>query len=192
MIKAIIFDCFGVILTDALSVIVGEFETRNPEGAREIRSLNHAANRGILEPEEATKLAAAVLGVSVGDYRNNVRQGEVRDQQLLDYIKVLKKKYKTAMLSNVTQQGIDRRFPDNELDQYFDVLGISSTMRFAKPEPEAYLTVAERLGVKPQECIFTDDRPEYCMGAEAVGMRSILYRDLAQFKPELERALTTD
>jgi putative hydrolase of the HAD superfamily len=94
------------------------------------------------------------------------------------------------MLSNITVQGIERRFPDDELGKYFDEIVISSEIGYAKPDREAYEITAERLGVKPEECIFTDDRIDFCVAAEAVGMKAIEFRNFEQFKLNLETLLT--
>lgn len=190
MIKAIIFDCFGVILSDALSVLVSELATREPEKVQEMRAIAHAANKGIVRPEESTERIAELLGISIEAYRQRIREGEVRDQALLDYVKQLRATYKTALLSNITQQGIERRFPDNELNDYFDVVVISSTIGYTKPDAEAYRITAERLGVQPSECVFTDDRADYVAAAQQVGMRGIVYDNYAQFRHELTDVIT--
>lgn len=189
MIKAVIFDCFGVILADALSVLVAELAEREPEKVDEMRGIIHAANRGIIDPVASTQQVAELLGLTVEAYRQRISDGEVRNQPLLDYIKQLRKNYKTALLSNITEQGIMRRFPDNELAQYFDTVVISSAIGYAKPDPEAYLITAERLGVEPAGCVFTDDRPVYCEAARMVGMQAIDFKSFSQFKPELEALL---
>lgn len=44
-----------------------------------------------------------------------------------------------------------------------------------KPEPEIYLALCERFGLKPEECIFLDDRQENADGAKAVGMEAICF-----------------
>jgi epoxide hydrolase-like predicted phosphatase len=188
-IKAIIFDCFGVILTDALSVIVAELQQTEPDKVGDMRALVHAANRGIIAPEVSTERIAELLGVTVDEYRTRIKEGEVRNQPLLDLIKTLRADYQTAMLSNVTQQGIERRFPNDELAEYFDEVVISSVIGFAKPDAEAYQITAEKLGVEPAACVFIDDRPDFCVAAEQVGMRAITYESYEQHKRELTEVL---
>jgi HAD superfamily hydrolase (TIGR01509 family) len=190
MVKAIIFDCFGVILTDALQVVHDELKQQNPEAAEELRGLIQAANRGLIDPAESSAQAAKLLGLSVDAYRQKITQGEVRNTPLLDYIPSLRANYKTALLSNITVQGIERRFPDNELDRYFDEIVISSDIGFAKPDKEAYEITAQRLGVSPEECIFTDDRLDFCTAAETVGMRAIEFKSFEQFTAQLNELLT--
>lgn len=190
MIKAIIFDCFGVILTDALQVLHDELKQKNEVAAEELRSLIHASNRGIMDPVESTQRAAELLGISVDEYRDKITKGEVRNTPLLEYIPELRGKYKTALLSNITVQGIERRFPDNELSNYFDEIVISSDIGYIKPDREAYEITAKRLGVAPEECVFTDDRMDFCIAASETGMKSIEFRSFDQFKTELEQHLT--
>jgi HAD superfamily hydrolase (TIGR01509 family) len=59
----------------------------------------------------------------------------------------------------------------------------------AKPEPEAYEITADRLGVRLEECVMIDDRLELCEGAQAVGMKAIMYKGLKQLKTDLESLL---
>lgn len=188
-ISAVVFDFFGVVMTDALSVLCDELAERNPDAVKELRSLIHAANKGIIDPNESTAQAARLLGMTPDAYRRRIRSGEVIDDKLLAYIKSLRSTYKTALLSNITASGLRRRFPDDALDEYFDEIVVSSDIGYAKPEPEAYHTVAERLGLPLESCVFLDDRPDYCAAAEAVGMRAIPYQSFAQAKPVLERLL---
>jgi putative hydrolase of the HAD superfamily len=57
-----------------------------------------------------------------------------------------------------------------------------------KPSPEPYLAIADALGVPPEECLFVDDLPVNCRGAEAVGMRSHLF-DITNPESSLNRLL---
>ena len=57
----------------------------------------------------------------------------------------------------------------------FDVMVDVVQVGVRKPAPEPYLAVTASLGVPPDECIFVDDVPANCRGAEQVGMRSHLY-----------------
>ena len=82
-------------------------------------------------------------------------------------------------------QGLGRRFSKDELDRYFDVVVPSGEIGYIKPEPQAYLITAERLGVKPSECIMVDDRQVCVDGAIAVGMQAILYESLTELTNQL-------
>jgi HAD superfamily hydrolase (TIGR01509 family) len=189
MIKAVIFDCFGVILTDALSVIVSEVRERDPEGADDIRGLVHASNKGLIDSNDSNKQIAKIMGLEFEKYQQQIRDGELKDQRLLEYIRELKKTYKIGMLSNISESGIHKRFTDEELQTHFDAVVVSGEIGYAKPEPEAYEIVAQRLGVRLEECVFTDDKLEFCEAARGVGMQAILYENLEQFRTDLEQLL---
>lgn len=190
MIRAIIFDCFGVVITDALQQLRHELHAVNPEGARAVSDIVAANNLGLMEPGEANERIAAILGISTGDFKRQVAAGELRNTPLLAYIHELRGSYMTAMLSNIAGSSLARRFPDDELSHYFDVVVASSDIGFAKPEAEAYETTAARLGVRCDECVFVDDRQRFCEGATAVGMHSILYTDFVQLRKDLSSLLT--
>lgn len=189
MIRAIIFDCFGVVVTDALQAVREELIQTNPEGAEAIKDIVAANNRGFMEPGESNERIASILGISVGDFRRQIAAGEARNDKILTYILGLRHTYKTAMLSNIAGSSLARRFPDDELMSYFDVVVASGDIGFAKPEPEAYEITAERLGVRCDECVFIDDRQLFCEGANSVGMRAIVYTNFAQLKRELQELL---
>ncbi len=66
------------------------------------------------------------------------------------------------------------------LTELFDTAVISAEVHMHKPQPEIYRLAADRLEVKPEECIFVDDLRENCEGAEAVGMTAVLHRSAAE------------
>lgn len=189
MIRAVIFDCFGVIITDALSVIVDEVRARDPEAAEDIRGLVHAANKGLIDSNESNHQVARLLGMDYQKYQQQIRDGELKDQRLMNYIRDLRNTYKTAMLSNISVSGVHKRFSDDELSQHFDTVVVSGEIGYAKPEPEAYEIVAERLGLRREECVFLDDKQEFCEAARAVGMQAIVYESFEQARGDLDKLL---
>jgi putative hydrolase of the HAD superfamily len=189
MVKAVIFDCFGVIISDSLTVMVDELSRTKPEQAKEIREMMRACNQGLLDSETVNKHIAEVLGLDYQSYRQKVREGEMKDPRVLRLIKELRGKYKSAMLSNITVSGMERRFSEAERAEYFDEMVVSAAIGHVKPDPEAYEITAEKLGVEPSECVFIDDKESFCQAAEAVGMKSVWYREFEQARADLEKLL---
>lgn len=68
---------------------------------------------------------------------------------------------------------------------------ISSEEHLIKPEPEIYLLLCQRFNLLPEECLFTDDRPENIQGAQSVGMKAILFHSASQYEKELRAILHT-
>lgn len=186
MIKAVIFDCFGVLVGDSLKSLCEGLE---PDLANQVMDVMHAAHHGLIESGESTRRVCSLLHFTPAEYRRRVADGEIKNEALLAYISALGKHYKTAILSNISNGGIARRFTVEEL-QLFDTVVASGEVGYAKPEAQIYEITADRLGVRLEECVFTDDREEYCQAARGVGMQAILYEDLAQFKAKLKPLLT--
>lgn len=55
-----------------------------------------------------------------------------------------------------------------------------------KPDPEIYRYAADRLGVRPEECVFVDDLRPNVGGAVEVGMVAIHHTDPEETVRELE------
>lgn len=189
MIKAVIFDFFGVIVGDGFEFTYRE-AGGNPVKDREfIQDLLDRTNRGLITTEEFRQRICDKLGITVGDYNQAIKKSEIIDHELLNYIKTLRSKYKTAILSNVNKGGLERRIERGVLDEYFDVVVVSGDVGYIKPEPEIYQLTADKLGVKTDECVFIDDREGYVSAARASGMKAIYYQTFGQMKDELEKLL---
>lgn len=184
MIKAVIFDCFGVLITDALERIVSDLGA-SLEDIEEIVGLVSAANRGSIEPEVYRASVAKRLGISVEEYIDRIKKAEQVNEPLLEYIKELKTTFKIGLLSNVNSlESLESRFIKGELE-LFDAVIASGEIGYAKPEAQAYEITASKLGVLLGECVMVDDREDYCEGAIGVGMQAVHYRSLDQLKSEL-------
>ena len=189
MIKAVIFDCFGVVIADVLERALAEIRTRDPQMAEEMADVISAANHGIIEVPEARGRIAAMMGLTAEEYHEQIVKGNQKDERLLAYILQLRNTYKTAMLSNVGKGSLEKRFVNGELERCFDVVVSSGDIGYAKPEPQAYEIVAERLGVRLDECFFTDDREEYVEAARRLGMQAVQYRSFDEFITEASKIL---
>lgn len=176
MIKAIIFDCFGVLLGNAYKMHLTELEQVDPEKAKEVRAINHASDMGILTREETAEHISALFDMDTEDFIEEQNQLEVPNAELLRYIAELKQHYKMGLLSNInSRERLSIRFVDGQLETHFDTIVASGDEGFVKPQAEIYHIAAIRLGVDPTECVFIDDIAEFCDGARAVGMQAIQY-----------------
>lgn len=189
MIKAIVYDCFGVLLTDKLQELRDTVAERDPAVADEMRALIQAVNKGILAPDATRPKIAALCGMSVEEYYEYIIGGEVKNAPLFRHIETLKSHYKIGMLSNIGKSSLENRFSVEELARYFDAVVASGDIGYAKPEPEAYQIAVDRLGVQAHEAIFVDDREVFCDAAKQVGLHAIVYTDFAQYKRDLQTLL---
>ncbi|MDB5183272.1 MAG: HAD-superfamily hydrolase, subfamily variant 3 [Candidatus Saccharibacteria bacterium] len=183
MIKAIIFDCFGVVLVDAFDAAYEKF---GGDVAKDhdfiVQTFYESHTGGAFSGD----VLAKHLGIDPKEWKETINEGSTLNQNVLDYVGELRTKYKTGMLSNVGGGRLPEMFEPGVLEKYFDAVVGSGDIGYAKPEPEAYEITADLLGVRLDECVFIDDRQHYVDGAKAVGMQGILYTSLSQLKSDLE------
>lgn len=181
MIKAIIFDCFGVFIGNPYKLRAQALDQSDPEKGKLLHDINRASDRGYLSRDETAKQMAELIGISTEQFLAEQDKGEIRDEDLVAYVKTLRPQFKLAMLSNISsRERLELRFEQGQLDELFDVVVASGDEGYIKPEPEIYEIALARLGVKPEECVMLDDILEYCHGAEAVGLHAIQYFNLQQ------------
>lgn len=94
---------------------------------------------------------------------------------------------KIGVLSN-TLPNVDVTLKAIGVDDLVDVAIASCTLGVHKPDPYAFLVSADRLGVRPSEVLFVDDKLENVEAARGVGMTALLI-DHARSEPEAIHAL---
>ena len=84
--------------------------------------------------------------------------------------------YRLAVLSNELDlfYGADFRQKLPVLE-HFDLISDATYTGILKPDAKAYLDCADALGLAPDRCVFVDDQPRNIRGAQAVGMRTVLF-----------------
>ncbi len=104
------------------------------------------------------------------------------DERVFDWIRRLRKGgYRAAVLSNLPRVlGEELRATPGFLDP-FDHVTFSYQLGVIKPQTEIYEDAIRGLGVKPEEALFLDDRPENVEGGRAVGLRAELYSCWEEF-----------
>lgn len=186
MIKAIIFDCFGVLYSDGKSYIKNLCPV---EKKQELSDLYYQMDYGYISTEKFFKEASQIVHVNEEELRQVNLQQYTRNEQLIELLKELKKKYKVGLLSNVGDSFLDSLFTKKEQHDLFDASVLSSHIGAIKPYAEAYEAIAKKLGVKPEECVMIDDIPDNCDGARQTGMQAIHYESVDQTKQQLKRLL---
>lgn len=190
MIKAIIFDCFGVIYPDTLNIVQRQYLHGESLKKKELQQLRLSCDYGRISRDKFWDESAKILGVSRRQLDTELDKVRGADWELLEYIKCLKKSYKTAIVSNVGVGFLEKIFDKNrKQSEYFDEIIESGQLGIIKPDPRIYLYAADSLGISTDECIFIDDRARLAKGAEDTGMKAIVYKDFDDFKIRLENLL---
>lgn len=183
MIKAIIFDCFGVLAEDGWLPFKRAHIGDNPELVQALIDLGKQNEYGMIENAEYNRQVAELIGVSEDELANALGR-KVANEQLFEFIKTLKPRLKIGLLSNANYNVMEDLFTQEQAS-LIDAAVLSYECRMIKPDPRMYQLIADRLGVLPEECVFVDDLERYAIASEEVGMTGIWYTDFDKFVASL-------
>ncbi len=187
MIKAVIFDCFGVLTTDTWLAFLDNL----PGGANieAAHDLHRAYNAGLISNTEFLEGMQKTIGQTPPQVEDKLANETVKNTALLDYICELKKDYKIGLLSNVANSWITDALLTTEEQALFDSMIFSYQVGMTKPDPRIFILACQRLGVSTDEAVLVDDIERYCNAAKAEGLQAIPYQNLHQLKQQLEKLL---
>jgi epoxide hydrolase-like predicted phosphatase len=112
----------------------------------------------------------------VDEFQRAYWEGDRSDSELEGYIRKLRPRYRTGLLSNAwhgTREKVVRLYT---FLTAFDVVIFSADVHLRKPDPRIFHLMIARLGVKAHEAVFVDDFLENLEGAQAVGLKTILFK----------------
>lgn len=188
MIKAVIFDCFGVLTTDGWLAFREKYFGDDQELFEQGMVSNKRVDAGLISYQDFIREIAELAGVSERETLSMI-EGNIANEQLFEYIRdTLRPGYKIGMLSNAGEDWRDRLFApwQNEL---IENAVFSYELNTIKPDKIMYDTIADRLGVLTEECVFIDDQPRYVEGAVVAGMHGIHFDTTNQVIISLDEML---
>ena len=152
---------------------------------------NKAVNRGEITWPTLWKLVLSDLNKfdkfqEVMDLHNQVYNQSL-NSNMLELVDTLRKSgYKVGLLSNNTLDE-EAKMMSFHLEQHFDVLHVSASTGFVKPEPEAFNTFIKDLGVAMDELVFIDDSEKSLSTAKDCGYTPILFKSYEQLIAALQQ-----
>jgi len=183
MIKALIFDCFGVFYTDPVFAYMRDPATP-PDKAEALHSLDKQAAIGTLDKKSFVSQAASLLNISEAESEQRFFHSNERNEQLVEFIQQLRKTYKVAMLSNIGGDMMDGFFSTEERKRLFDTVILSGDVKMAKPDRAIFELTCKRLDVELHEAVMIDDMQTTCDIVKTFGMGSVCYKNFGQFQTE--------
>lgn len=187
MIKAIIFDCFGVLTTDTWRAFI---DSLPPEADINLaRELNHQLDAGLINREEFLTQVHEATGEYPEQVEKMLSSEVAKNTALLDYIRELKEHYAIGLISNIASNWIRDSFLAEEEQALFDEMIFSFEVGMTKPDPRIFMLACERLRVGAHEAVMIDDIESYVEAAKGEGMQGIVYQDLKQLKQDLKAIL---
>lgn len=84
-----------------------------------------------------------------------------------------KESWAQAVASSAPRLNVETVLEVTGLAPYFAATVAAEDVRRGKPDPEVFLTAAERLGVPPGRCVVVEDAPAGIEAARRAGMRAV-------------------
>ena len=200
-IAAVLWDLGGVILkttdTSHREAWEKQFDLE-PWGLEKLvfgNKVSRQASGGEASVDEIWKYVQDQLGLvdeDMADFKKDFFAGDEIDQDLMNFIRSIKKKMKSGMITNAWP-GMRHYIEDVwNIANAFDVIVVSAEVKLVKPHPEIYNLALEQLELNPEETIFIDDFIENVQGAEAIGMTGIHFVSTDDVVAKLRGLLNID
>ena len=196
MIKAIIFDIGGGLFNESISLQYEEIAKRfniNPKLfiAAKDKHMNRAKIGEITE-DEFIKRIADELSINknmLARYWKEIYMQKTINNDIVMLIKRLKQmKYSLIVLSNANPVHAEINYKRG-LYSIFDKVYLSNEIKMAKPDKKIYDYVLKKSKLKPEECIFIDDREENVLVANELGIKGIVFTGYKEQIYELNKYL---
>ncbi|HEX8993140.1 MAG TPA: HAD family phosphatase [Anaerolineales bacterium] len=196
-VRAIFFDLGGVVIRT-------EYQAPREHLAERLNTTYEDLNRIVFESESSRM--ASLGSISTEAHWESVTRrlgrppsetkliheeffaGDVMDLDLLAFIRSLRPRYKTGVISNAWPD-LRQNLVEKKAEDAFDAVIVSAEVGVMKPEPRIYQIALEQLGVAPHEAVFVDDTPQNVDAARALGMQGILFREPRRALDDLKAIL---
>lgn len=173
MIKAILFDFYGVFVPDTYSAWLASNGLKR-EGA--FAGVINLLDTNKISDDEFTERLSELLGrkVTTEEMQNHAKNP---DQELIRLVSHLKQTYPIGLLSNASSS-LRPKLERYGLVPLFNEIIISSEIGHAKPSDEAFQIAINRLGFSPNEILFFDDNPDNIVAGTNIGLSASIYSSI--------------
>lgn len=198
-IKALIFD-FGGVLMRTMSQeprerLAARFGLSLPELYAIVFDSEESKleQMGLLEVDARWQRLAQQLGFQSAEevqaFTTEFFSADALDTELISYLRRMRGRYRTALLSNAWANLGDWLRDRFHMDDCFDVVVISAVVHMMKPDPAIYLHTLRELQVAPEEAVFVDDSLPNVEAAAALGIHAIQFTTREAVLAQIERLL---
>ena len=199
MIKAVIFDWDGT-LADTKKAVVQSFQRVLKESGCNVsdefieRRIGIGTKKTIIEAFrkcnikidglKLEKLAKKKILIQVGLTDTvNLYEGAI------ELLETLQGKTKVALATMTNRKVIDVFLSKKNIEWFFEVVISADEVYNPKPDPEAFLVVANRMGVNPKDCVVIEDSIFGVRAAKAANMKCIAVSTGVYNKKELAKEI---
>lgn len=191
MIKAIIFDLGEVLLHGLLGTeeyISEKYGLKVVNDHWHIKEIEKFFHGEITEDEYwQAILDKYKWPITLEQLKEAIRQNFKEIEGTREVIQELKKNgYKLGLLSVHAKEWIKYCEEQYGYHQLFDSVLYSFEVAVSKPDRKAYELILEKLQLKPEECVFIDDKLGNITAAQQLGIQGIQFFNAVQLKKDLQ------
>jgi epoxide hydrolase-like predicted phosphatase len=186
MVKAVIFDFAGVVGGDGFWQWLLDRQDLLFQKKEKFEEIALAGARGDITSMELVDRLSRETGETQRDVWDGISEKCSVNPEMITFIRSLKPAYKTGLLTNFSQDWLEKILNDNEIADLFDPLVVSSSVKRIKPEKEIFQIMLRLLYMQPEETVFFDDRIANVEAAKKLGMHAFLFTTIAQCKIDLK------
>ncbi len=184
-VRAIFFDLGGVIFRT-------DYQAPREHLAERLNTTYEDLNRIVFDSESSRQASVGAISTEAHwdavlrrlgrpaseakAIRDEFFAGDVVDLELIAFIRSLRPRYQTGIISNAWPD-LRQDLINKKVEDAFDALIISSEVGVMKPDPKIFRIALEKLGVAAREAIFVDDTPDNVDAARSLGMQAIRFRE---------------
>ena len=186
-ITTLIFDMYGVILEESKGNFIpytyNHFEEAEYERiTRQFRveKLFGKAGNGELSSNEFLSM----MGFTDTEFymRDYIENHLTLDAGFIPFAEKFARQYEFVLLSNDVSEWSAHITEFHGLDKYFTHKIVSGDVKCRKPEKKIYELTLERIGKKPEECLFIDNTAKNLLVAQELGIKPVMYdRDKEEY-----------
>lgn len=182
--KLIIFDFFGVISSEVFPIWAKKYFS--PTEMKMIRKdIIEKSDKGLITETEMFSQLSKKVGETSDKILNDWLETAVINEETINLIENLRKKYKVALLSNAPGEFLNRILKRIDTNKLFDCMVISSEENIAKPDKEIFKLLLLKMDIQATDAIFIDDNIVNVDAAKSIGIDAILFENIEQLKAML-------
>lgn len=203
MIKAIFFDGANVIYKEGYKKGIRQVEIKRGflkgtlyQSAHDRKYWKDFTLGKITEKKYLAKVAKDFSrnfkrDVNIKELQRSFQRNTKPIRGILKLIKNLKKqrRFKLGVISNNPKEWFFWTIRQFGLQGLFDAVAISGLTHIRKPDIKMFEYALKKAGVKPQESIYIDDRPDRISGACRLGIKIIIFKSVRQLKKDLNQLI---
>jgi putative hydrolase of the HAD superfamily len=193
-IRALFWDVGGVVLSNAWdheerAQAVARFGLDAPEFERRHRETVAEFEQGRITLDEylTRTVFSKKNDISRADFSRYLFSLSQARPDVLEYARLLAGRHRMATINNESRELNEYRIRKFGLDGIFPLFVSSCYVGLRKPDPAIYRLALDLTQISAEESCFIDDRPANIQGAEAAGMRTVLFENQDQLRKSLER-----